>query len=70
MPTLDPVEEFRAFKKNSRWYAEHWLRSGTRHEAEHFIITARLDAWCQRVGEAGPAGRAKLLAEISPEGTA
>jgi hypothetical protein len=67
---LDPVAEFFAFRRNTRLYAEFWLRTGARHPDEHFRISKRLDPWVGRVEGAGPEVRAKLLAEIPPEGTA
>ena len=62
-----PVEEFRAFKRNTRWYGEHWLRSGARHEAEHFVVAARLDKWIARVEAAGSAVLDKLRALVLAE---
>jgi hypothetical protein len=61
----NPVAEFRAFKRNTRWYAEHWLRRGAAHPQEHWVISERLDPWRRRVTEAGL--REALLAEIRPE---
>jgi hypothetical protein len=69
-PGCDPLAEFRAMLRNPRWYAEYWLRYGTRHPSEHFVITARIDDWSKRVDEAGPEIPARLLAELPPEGNA
>jgi hypothetical protein len=57
----DPGTEFSRFPRNTRLYAEHWLRTGTRHPNEHFVIAAKLDGWVSRVD---PALREELLAEI------
>jgi hypothetical protein len=54
---------FRAFGRNTRIYAEHWLRTGERHPAEHHVITERLDPWCAEV-EAGGL-RDAMLAEVA-----
>jgi hypothetical protein len=53
----------RAFGRNTRIYAEHWLRMGERHPAEHFVITERLDPWCAEVETEGL--RDALLAEVA-----
>jgi hypothetical protein len=71
---LDPVAEFLNFKRNPRWYAEYWLRTGTRHPDEHFTITTKLDSWIERVTAAGREVvdklRSLVLAELPPGGTA
>jgi hypothetical protein len=58
----DPRAEFERFPRNTRLYAEHWLRTGgTRHPSEHFVIAAKLDAWVAKVGTKL---REELLAEL------
>jgi hypothetical protein len=41
--------------------AKRWLRTGTRHPEEHWVIAAKLDGWAARVDADL---RATLLAEI------
>ena len=57
----DPLTEFRRFPHNTRLYAEHWLRTGTRHPDEHWVIAIKLDGWVSRVG---PDLREELLDEL------
>jgi hypothetical protein len=59
--TADPRTELRHFPRNTRLYAEHWLRTGTRHPEEHWVIAAKLDGWAARVDTDL---RAALLAAI------
>jgi hypothetical protein len=67
---LDPVEEFHSLKPNTRAHALFWLRHGAFHPEIHHVIRDRLEDFIRRVQEADPQIRAKLLAEIPPEGTA
>jgi hypothetical protein len=57
----DPRTEFQRFPHNTRLYAAHWLRTGTRHPNEHWVIAAKLDGWAARID---PALREELLAEL------
>jgi hypothetical protein len=57
----DPRVEFQRFPRNTRLYAEHWLRNGTRHPSEHWVITAKLEGWVAKIG---PELREELLAEL------
>jgi hypothetical protein len=61
----DPRAEFHRFPRNTRLYAEHWLRTGTRHHSEHWVITTKLDGWTARVGTGL---REELLAELEGVG--
>jgi hypothetical protein len=63
--TADPRTDFRHFPRNTRLYAEHWLRTGTRHPDEHFVIAATLDGWIERVS---PEPREELLDELEGVG--
>jgi hypothetical protein len=57
----DPRTEFHRFPHNTRLYAEHWLRAGTRHPDEHWVIAEKLNDWFARVS---PELREELLAEL------
>jgi hypothetical protein len=62
-----PLADFHNFPRNTRWYAEHWLRRGAAHPQEHWVISERLDPWRRRVSAAEAGLREALLAEIRPE---
>jgi hypothetical protein len=61
--TADPRAEFQHFPHNTRLYAEHWLRTRTRHPGEHWVIATKLDDWTARVVD--PELREELLAELA-----
>jgi hypothetical protein len=63
----DPLTEFLTFSRNTRWYAEHWLRRGSTHPREHWVISERLDPWRQRVSAAEASLREALLDELLTE---
>jgi hypothetical protein len=63
----DPLTKFLAFPRNTRWFAEHWLRRGDVHPQEHWVVSERLDPWRQWVSAAEASLREALLAEILPE---
>jgi hypothetical protein len=62
---VDPRAEFQAFPRNSRFYAEYWLMTGTRHPGEHWVIAAKLDDWVSRVD---PALQEELLDDLEGVG--
>jgi len=62
----DPRTEFQRFPRNTRLYAEHWLRTGTRHPDEHWVIANRLDDWTARVS---PKLREDLLGQLEGPAT-
>jgi hypothetical protein len=63
----DARTEFQRFPRNTRLYAEYWLRTGTRHPSEHFVIATKLDSWTARVGTEL---HEELLAGLELEGAA
>src|SRR5262249_24421331 len=65
MPDL--LEEFRAFKPNSRAHAIYWLRTGALHPDIHHVIRERVEPSVSRVEKAVPGIRERLLAEIPSE---
>jgi hypothetical protein len=66
MTPLDPVEEFRSMKVNSRAHAVYWLRTGELHPEIHQIIREKVEPWVARVQAADPAVHERLLREIPP----
>jgi hypothetical protein len=62
----DLIDEFHAFKSNSRAHAAFYLRYGYLHPELHHIIRQKVEPWIDRVKKASPEIREKLLAEIPP----